>query len=122
MELERNQEQLITNEQGFVTLIARVREAITELDQRAVDIKSKERTTVLADVQQTQNDLDDVDNKVKANRTLRSADSTVEAHTFKSSDPRAERPIVRRRHGHPSVDWRCMNCHARRRRSNTRTA
>jgi hypothetical protein len=47
-------------------------------------------------MEQTQNDLDDFDNKVKTNRTLRSADSTVEAHTFKSSDPKAERPIVRR--------------------------
>ena len=70
MGLVRMQAQLEMNEQGFQTLILRSRQNITQIDQRIFDLKSERSSAVMAELQKTRLDLDDISVKFDTNQSL----------------------------------------------------
>ncbi|HEV7258716.1 MAG TPA: polysaccharide biosynthesis/export family protein [Bosea sp. (in: a-proteobacteria)] len=68
--LERMQAQLEMNEQGFLMLILRSHQSITQADQRIFDLKSERNATLTAEVQKIRMDLDDISVKFDTNRSL----------------------------------------------------
>ena len=70
MGLERMQQQIEMNQQGFQTLILRARQAITQVDQRVFDLENKQRASVMAELEQTHVDLADIDIKWGTSKNL----------------------------------------------------
>jgi protein involved in polysaccharide export with SLBB domain len=70
MGLERMLEQIEMNQQGFQTLVLRARQAITQLNQRVFDLENNQRGKVMAELEQTRIDLDDLNIKWGTNRSL----------------------------------------------------
>src|SRR5262249_17415766 len=70
MGLERMEEQIEVNEQGYQTLILRSRQGISEIDQKIFDLKSKRNADITAQLQQARLDLDDVRSKFETNQSL----------------------------------------------------
>ena len=68
--LERMQAQLDMNEQGFLTLILRSRQNITQADQRIFDLKSQQNAALTAEVQKVRMDIDDISVRFDTNRSL----------------------------------------------------
>lgn len=68
--LERMQAQLESNEQGFLMLILRSQQSITQGDQRIFDLKSERNASLTAEVQKIRMDLDDISVKFETNRSL----------------------------------------------------
>lgn len=70
MGLVRMQAQLEMNEQGFQTLILRSRQNITQIDQRIFDLKSERSSSVMAELQKTRLDLDEISVKFDTSQNL----------------------------------------------------
>lgn len=70
MNLERTQAQVEMNEQGFQTLILRSRQAISQVDQKIFDLKSERSAGLMAELQRTRVDLDEIGIKFETNQSL----------------------------------------------------
>lgn len=70
MNLERTQAQVEMNEQGFQTLILRSRQAISQVDQKIFDLKSERSAALMAELQRTRVDLDEIGIKFETNQSL----------------------------------------------------
>jgi len=70
MGLERMLQQIEMNQQGFQTLILRARQAIAQVDQRVFDLESKQRASVMAELEQTLVEIDDTAIKWGTNQNL----------------------------------------------------
>ncbi len=70
MTLERFLSQIEMTEQGYQTLILRARQNISQTEQKIFDLKSERDKKLTADLQRTQQDLEDVAMKVETSQGL----------------------------------------------------